>query len=122
VACVAGYQIGAQSTDVILVSKSRKSIDGIVKGKFTLGGDTAVAAGAVGRQAEAGTDLQLKAEIYSYSRSRGLFAGVAFEGAALQIDNKSNRVFCGKEGITPADIFTNKVREVLAAATEFKQV
>jgi lipid-binding SYLF domain-containing protein len=54
---VAGYQIGAQSTDVILVFKSRKSIDGIVRGKFTLGADAAVAAGAVGRQAEAATDL-----------------------------------------------------------------
>jgi lipid-binding SYLF domain-containing protein len=117
-----GYQIGAQSTDVILVFKSRKSIDGIMQGKFTLGADAAVAAGAVGRQAEAATDLQLKAEIYSYSRSRGLFAGVALEGAALQIDNKSNAAFYGKIGITPADIFTNKAREVPAAATEFKQV
>jgi lipid-binding SYLF domain-containing protein len=117
-----GYQIGAQSTDVILVFKSSKSIDGIVKGKFTLGADAAVAAGAVGRQAEAATDLQLKAEIYSYSRSRGLFAGVALEGAALQIDNKSNAAFYGKIGITPADIFTNKAREVPAAATAFKQV
>jgi lipid-binding SYLF domain-containing protein len=117
-----GYQIGAQSTDVILVFKTRKSIDGIMKGKFTLGADAAVAAGAVGRQAEAATDLQLKAEIYSYSRSRGLFAGVALEGAALQIDHKSNAAFYGKEGITPADIFTNREREVPAAATEFKKV
>jgi lipid-binding SYLF domain-containing protein len=117
-----GYQIGAQSTDVILVFKSRKSIDGIVKGKFTLGADAAVAAGAVGRQAEAATDLHLKAEIYSYSRSRGLFAGIALEGAALQIDDKSNAAFYGKEGITPADIFANRERKVPAAANEFKRV
>jgi lipid-binding SYLF domain-containing protein len=78
-----GCQIGAQSADVILVFKSRKGVDGIVKGKFTLGADAAVAAGPVGRQAEAATDIQLKAEIYSYSRSRGLFAGISLEGAAL---------------------------------------
>jgi lipid-binding SYLF domain-containing protein len=66
--------------------------------------------------------LQLKAEIYSYSRSRGLFAGVALEGAALQINNKSNAAFYGEIGITPADIFSNREREVPAAATEFKQV
>jgi len=117
-----GYQIGAQSTDVILVFKSRKSINGIITGKFTLGVDAAIAAGAVGRQAEAATDLQLKAEIYSYSRSRGLFAGVALEGAALQIDHKSNVAFYGKEGITPTDIFTNRQREAPSAANEFKQV
>ncbi|HUT72654.1 MAG TPA: lipid-binding SYLF domain-containing protein [Desulfatiglandales bacterium] len=117
-----GFQIGVQSTDVILVFKSRKSIDGIITGKFTLGVDAAIAAGAMGRQAEAATDLQLKAEIYSYSRSRGLFAGVALEGAALQIDHKSNVAFYGKEGITPTDIFTNSDTEVPAAANEFKQV
>jgi lipid-binding SYLF domain-containing protein len=94
-----GWQIGAQSTDVILVFKSMKSIDGIMKGKFTLGADAAIAAGPVGRRAEAATDVQLKAEIYSYSRSRGLFAGVSVEGAALQIDDEANADFYGKEGI-----------------------
>ncbi|UCG66908.1 MAG: lipid-binding SYLF domain-containing protein, partial [Deltaproteobacteria bacterium] len=117
-----GYQIGAQSTDVILVFKSSKSIDGIVKGKFTLGADAAIAAGPVGRQAAAATDLQLKAEIYSYSRSRGLFAGVALEGAALQIDYKSNEAFYNKEGITARKIFSNEEIEVPAATNEFKQV
>ena len=117
-----GYQIGAQSTDVILVFKSRKSIDGIIKGKYTLGADAAVAAGPVGRQAAAATDVELKAEIYSYSRSRGLFAGVSLEGAALQIDHKSNVAFYGKEGITPDDIFTGKAIELPAAANEFKQM
>lgn len=117
-----GYQIGAQSTDVILVFKSRKGIDGIVKGKFTLGADAAIAAGPVGRQAGASTDVQLKAEIYSYSRSRGLFAGVSLEGAALQIDDKSNVAFYGREGITPDHIFTHRDIKVPAAANEFKEV
>ena len=117
-----GYQIGAQSTDAILVFKSSKSVDGIVKGKFTLGADAAIAAGPVGRHAEAATDLQLKAEIYSYSRSRGLFAGVALEGAALQIDHKSNDAFYGKGGITARKIFSNEDIEVPAATNEFKQI
>lgn len=117
-----GYQIGAQSTDIILVFKSSRSIDGIMRGKYTLGADAAVAAGPVGRQAGAATDVEFKAEIYSYSRSRGLFAGVSFEGAALQIDHNSNVAFYGKQGITPGDIFAGKGIEVPARANEFKQV
>ena len=117
-----GYQIGAQSTDVILVFKSRRSIDGIIRGKYTIGADAAVAAGPVGRQAGAATDVEFKAEIYSYSRSRGLFAGVSFEGAALQIDHNSNVAFYGKQDITPSDIFAGKGIEVPARANEFKHV
>lgn len=85
-----GWQVGVQSTDVILVFKSRRSIEGIYSGKFTIGVDAAAAAGPVGRQAAAGTDSKLQAEIYSYSRSRGLFAGVSFDGSKLQIDPLAN--------------------------------
>ncbi len=91
-----GWQIGAESTDFVLVFKTRKSIDGILKGKYTLGADAAVAAGPVGRRAEAATDVKLAAEIYSYSRNRGLFAGVSLEGSALQIDDASNGAFYGR--------------------------
>jgi len=103
-----GWQIGAKSTDIILVFKTRKSISNIMKGQFTLGADVAIAAGPVGRSAEAATDTQLKAEIYSYSRSRGLFAGVSLEGAALSIDDKANAEFYKKEGIQVKDIFSNR--------------
>ena len=99
-----GWQIGAQSTDVILVFKTRKSLDGILKGKFTLGADAAVAAGPVGRSAEAATDTKLKAEVYSYSRSRGLFAGIALDGAALDIQNKDNANYYGDSTITASRI------------------
>ncbi len=102
-----GWQIGVQSTDVILVFKSSKSINGITKGKFTLGADASVAAGPVGRSVEAATDVQLKAEIYSYSRNRGLFAGVSLEGAAIQIDKEANAVFYGRQGIEASDIFSD---------------
>jgi lipid-binding SYLF domain-containing protein len=98
-----GWQIGAQSTDVLLVFKTAKSVDGIVKGTFTLGADAAVAAGPVGRRGEAATDAELKAEILSYSRSRGLFAGISLEGSSVSINYASNKDFYGKE-VSPAEI------------------
>jgi len=103
-----GRQIGIQSIDIILVFKHRRSIEGITKGKFTLGADASIAAGPVGREAEAATDVQLKSEIYSYSRTRGLFAGLALEGAVLQIDDEANEKFYKKEYIKTGDIFANK--------------
>jgi len=112
-------QIGAQSSDVILVFKSKKSVDGIIRGKFTLGADAAVAAGPVGRQAGAGTDIQFKAEIYSYSRSRGAFAGVSLDGATLQIDNEWNHGFYNDTSITADKIFTDKSIKAPAVASKF---
>jgi lipid-binding SYLF domain-containing protein len=114
-----GYQIGLQSIDVILVFKSKKSVDRMTKGKFTLGADASVAAGPVGRAASAGTDLRLEAEIYSYSRSRGLFAGVSLEGSALQMKDESNRLFYKKEAISAADIFQNIGIKVPEVAKDF---
>ncbi len=99
-----GWQIGAESTDFVLVFKTRKSVDGVLNGKFTLGADAAVAAGPVGRRAEAATDTKLAAEIYSYSRNRGLFAGVSLEGSSLQVDSKADAAFYGPEGITGSEI------------------
>ncbi len=83
-------QAGVQAIDLILVFKTKRSVQGILKGKITIGADLAVAAGPVGRQALAATDAQLKAEILSYSRSRGLFAGVAIDGATMHIDHGAN--------------------------------
>ncbi len=85
-----GAQAGVQATDLVLVFKTRRSVEGILRGKVTIGADLAVAAGPVGRQASAATDAQLKAEILSYSRSRGLFAGLAIDGATLHIDHRAN--------------------------------
>jgi lipid-binding SYLF domain-containing protein len=93
-----GWQAGLQSTDVVLVFKSQKSIDGLMSGKFTVGADAAAAAGPVGRQASAATDTRLGAEIYSYSRSRGLFAGVSLDGSALQIEAAENQAYYGGVG------------------------
>jgi len=85
-----GAQAGLQATDLILVFKTRRSVEGILEGKITIGAHLAVAAGPVGRQASAATDAQLKAEILSYSRSRGLFAGLAIDGATIHIDHRAN--------------------------------
>jgi SH3 domain-containing YSC84-like protein 1 len=82
-----GWQAGVQATDVILVFRTRRSVDGILAGKFTIGADAAAAAGPVGRQAAAATDRHMTAEILSYSRSRGLFAGVSLDGSVMQIDH-----------------------------------
>ena len=102
-----GFQAGVSSSDVILVFRSPRGVDNIVNGKFTLGGDASVAAGPVGRSAQASTDEQLKAEIYSYSRARGLFAGVSLDGTWLRIDHKANQAMYGRN-TTPRMIFEGR--------------
>ena len=102
-----GFQAGVQAADVILVFRSARGVDSIVNGKFTLGADASVAAGPVGRSAQASTDEKLKAEIYSYSRARGLFAGVSLDGTHLAIDNKSNQAVYGP-GKTARAIFEGR--------------
>ena len=91
-----GWQIGVQATDVILVFRTSRSVDAIRRGKFTLGGDIAVAAGPVGRQSEAATDAAMRAGILSFSRSRGLFAGISLEGSALQVDYAATSRYYGR--------------------------
>jgi len=114
-----GFQAGVSSTDVILVFRTQRGVDSIVNGKFTLGADAAAAAGPVGRNASASTDGQFKAEIYSYSRSRGLFAGVALDGAALRIDYDANAAVYGA-GITPRRIFEGGVSNVPSQVVDFR--
>lgn len=114
-----GFQVGVQSTDVILIFRTQRGVDSIVHGKFTLGADASVAAGPVGRDAHAATDAQLKAEIYSYSRSRGLFAGIALDGSVLAIDNDANQAVYG-EGMTPRRIFAGGVSNVPNAVVDFR--
>ena len=99
-----GWQVGGTSTDLILVFKTLRDVESLMKGKFTLGADAAVAAGPVGRKASAATDVMLKSGILSYSRSRGLFAGVSLEGAALLIDDDANAAYYNKPGIKPGEV------------------
>ncbi|MFQ5983538.1 MAG: lipid-binding SYLF domain-containing protein [Woeseiaceae bacterium] len=117
-----GWQIGAQSTDVILVFKTREGVEGISSGKFTLGADASIAAGPVGRHTEVATDIQFEAEVFSYSRSRGIFAGVALEGAGLTMDRVANAAFYGSSSITPDQIFESSGNAAPAVANTFVQV
>jgi len=103
-----GFQAGVQSSDIVLVFRNDRSLDNLVNGKFTLGADAGVAAGPVGRNASAATDGQLKAEIWSWSRARGLFAGVALDGAVLQIDDEANLEAYGTR-TTPRMIFEGRL-------------
>ncbi len=99
-----GYQIGAQSSDVILSFKRPNTIDSLLDGKLTLGVDAAISAGPVGRDTTVATDPTLKTEIYSWSRSRGLFVGVALDGSALTVDDEANATFYDQADITAEDI------------------
>ena len=113
-----GFQAGVSSTDVVLVFRTQRGVDSIVNGKFTMGADAAAAAGPVGRTASASTDAQMKAEIYSYSRSRGLFAGVALDGSVLRIDYDANASIYGA-GVTPPRIFEGGVGNVTSPVVDF---
>jgi lipid-binding SYLF domain-containing protein len=117
-----GWQIGAESADVILVFKTRKGVDGIANGKLTLGANASVAAGPVGRQTAIATDIEFKAEVYSYSRTRGLFAGVALEGAGVTMDRKANAAFYGSTSMTPEKIFVSSPNIAPDIANTFVQV
>lgn len=114
-----GWQAGLAATDVFLVIRDARSLDRIFRGggKLTLGADASVAAGPVGRDVKGATDAQLRSEILSYSRSKGLFAGVALEGDSIQVDHLANDRYYGKRRVTVPDIVTGKVDAPRAAGT-----
>jgi lipid-binding SYLF domain-containing protein len=99
-----GLQFGAQEADVVLVFTTRRGIDGIADGKLTLGVGASVAAGPVGRQAEAAAGAN--AEVFAYSRARGMFAGIALDGTSLSINEKSNRAFYGHKDVLASEIIS----------------
>jgi lipid-binding SYLF domain-containing protein len=112
-----GWQVGATSTDVVLVFVTQRSVEHFARGKFTLGADASVAAGPVGRQGEAAAGIN--AEIYSYSRSRGLFAGVALDGTVIAFDKKANNTFYNGEEVTTTEITSGKVSSKAESARRF---
>jgi lipid-binding SYLF domain-containing protein len=115
-----GFQIGGSETDVIMLVMNKRGVDRLLSSKFTLGGDASVAAGPVGRTATAETDAYLTAEILTWSRSRGVFAGISLSGATLRQDLDSNRSVYGKS-LTNRDILQGS-QTVPAAASEFVSV
>lgn len=92
-----GFQIGAQATDFVLLVMNESGANSVMSSKVKLGADASVAAGPVGRAASAETDIVMKAEILSYSRSKGLFAGVSLEGSTMRSDDGANKALYGKE-------------------------
>jgi lipid-binding SYLF domain-containing protein len=100
-----GWQAGVQSADVVLFFRSRGSVEQVLKGGSTLGVTASIAAGAMGREASAVTDADLQAEVYSYSRTRGIFAGFALQGGALAIDYDANAAYYGKDVSRPSEVF-----------------
>src|ERR1700686_2546660 len=113
-----GFQIGGQGTDFVLLVMNESGARGILTSKVKLGGDASVAAGPVGRDASAGTDATLRSEILSYSRARGLFAGVSLEGSTIRPDNDDNLRVYGKK-IPARDIVLSGTLAVPPAAQQF---
>lgn len=112
-----GFQIGASETDVVLLVMNDHGMKHLLSDKFTLGGDATVAAGPVGRDTSAQTDVLLHAEMLSYSRSRGLFAGISLEGATLRPDQDTNRELYGRD-VTNREILTSM--QIPAVAAKFE--
>ncbi len=92
-----GFQAGVQSVDLVLIFKKRETLENIGKGSFTLGGNASVTIGPLGRNSSASTDYKLDAEIYSYSKSKGLFAGISISGSSLHVDKKADNSFYGNK-------------------------
>jgi SH3 domain-containing YSC84-like protein 1 len=112
-----GLQIGGESSDFVLLVMDPKGIDHLLSTKFTLGADASIAAGPVGRATEAATDASFHAEILSYSRSRGIFAGLSLEGASLARDHKGNDLIYGEE-VSARDLLLKPAGHVPPAARE----
>ena len=103
-----GYQIGGSSTDLVMLFMNDHALQSLMSDKFKLGADASVAAGPVGRNAAAGTDLKLNAEILSYSRSKGVFAGVSLDGAVMQADKSGDKAMYGDD-VNRHEILDGKV-------------
>jgi lipid-binding SYLF domain-containing protein len=109
-----GFQIGASETDVVLLVMNDRGMKHLLSDKFTLGGDATAAAGPIGRDASAQTDAMMNAEMLSYSRARGLFAGISLEGATLRPDEETNRELYGHDA-TNREILTGDFKTPAAA-------
>jgi SH3 domain-containing YSC84-like protein 1 len=115
-----GFQIGAQQTDLVLLIMNRRGLDRLLSDKVTLGADASIAAGPVGRSASAATDAQLSAEMLSYSRSQGLFAGINLSGGVLKADKDGNARAYGST-VEARDVVTGSQPATLVEATPFVQ-
>ena len=116
-----GFQIGGSSTDIVMLFMNDQALQSLMSNKFRIGADAAAAAGPVGRQAAAGTDVKLNAQILTYARSKGAFAGVSLDGAVVQPDESGNRALYGAD-VTRKDILDGKVAAPEAAQPLLKEI
>jgi len=116
-----GYQIGGSSTDIVMLFMNDHALQSLMSDKFKMGGDASVAAGPVGRSATAGTDLKLTAEILSYSRTKGLFAGVSLDGAVMQADKSGDKSMYGHD-VDRHDIISGKVAVPASARPLLREI
>jgi lipid-binding SYLF domain-containing protein len=114
-----GWQWGVENVDLVLVFKSKDGVDSLISGKFTFGANIGVAAGPVGRHAEASTTAQLNAQVYSYARSQGLFIGASLDGTTLRTDESADHEFYNSKTVSQKDILNNKVVNVPKEARAF---
>jgi SH3 domain-containing YSC84-like protein 1 len=114
-----GFQFGAEAVDLILLVMTQRGLEGLLSEKFTLGGDIAIAAGPVGRHAEASADVFMQGEIYSYSRSKGIFGGVSVKGTIITSDVDANLAFYGEPLTAEAILLSNQTGEIPESGKKF---
>ena len=114
-----GFQFGAQAIDLILLVMSQRGLEGLLNEQFTLGGDIAISAGPLGRHAEASADVFMQGEIYSYSRSKGLFGGVSLKGTIITSDSDANLTYYGHPYTSKEILLTKQVRKVPESGKQF---
>ena len=114
-----GFQIGAQAIDLILLVMTERGLNGLLKDKFTLGADVGIASGPVGRYAEAGADVLMQGEIYSYSRSKGVFAGVSLKGTVIMANNDANNEYYRQNLTSKEILISHSIKRVPKSTRRF---
>jgi len=114
-----GFQIGAEAVDLVLLVMTQRGLEGLLKGELTLGADVAVSAGPIGRHAEAATDIGMQGEIYSYSRSKGAFAGVSLKGTIISTDEEANFAYYGRFFKAKDILIRGKVKKIPKSGQHF---
>ena len=114
-----GFQVGAEAVDLVLLVMTKRGLESLLKDELTLGADAAVSAGPIGRHAEAAFDIGMQGEIYSYSRSKGAFAGVSLKGAVISTDKKANHAYYGQFLKAKDILIRNKVKKIPKSGKRF---
>ena len=117
-----GFQFGMEAVDLILLVMSQRGLEGLLNEQFTLGGDIAISAGPLGRHAEASADVFMQGEIYSYSRSKGLFGGVSLKGTIITTDSDANLVYYGHPYTSEEILLTKQVLKIPESGNQFIEI